>query len=40
VKSQGITNEDEAHEKLGAKLVSEYGIRESAYMTSCYTCHR
>jgi hypothetical protein len=27
-------------EELGLKLKKEYGIRDSAYMTSCYTCHR
>ena len=25
---------------LSAKLVADYGIRDVAYMQSCYTCHR
>ena len=30
----------EAQEKVGSELKKEYGIHDSAYMTSCYTCHR
>jgi menaquinone reductase, multiheme cytochrome c subunit len=26
--------------KLGNELVAQYGIRDTAYMTSCSTCHR
>lgn len=26
--------------ELGLKLKKEYGIRDTAYMTSCYVCHR
>lgn len=26
--------------ELGLRLKEEYGIRDVAYMTSCYTCHR
>ena len=29
-----------AQELVGAKYKQEYGIHDSAYMTSCYTCHR
>jgi len=29
-----------AQELVGNKYVKEYGIRDSAYMTSCFTCHR
>jgi hypothetical protein len=26
--------------EYGKKLKAEYDIRDPAYMTSCYTCHR
>jgi hypothetical protein len=40
VKAKGITDEGEAQKWLGAELKKQYGIHDSAYMTSCYTCHR
>jgi hypothetical protein len=40
VKKEGITDPEKAQRWLGEKLMQKYGIHESAYMTSCYTCHR
>ena len=37
---KNITDKDEAQKIVGARLFKEYGIRDSAYMTSCFTCHR
>ena len=41
-----VTNMDwkpadgQSREELGTKLRAEYKIHDTAYMTSCYTCHR
>jgi menaquinone reductase, multiheme cytochrome c subunit len=40
VKAKGIKDEDEAQRLVGEREMKRHGIRESAYMTSCYTCHR
>jgi hypothetical protein len=40
VKQAGITDPEQAQRWLGERLVKKFGIHESAYMTSCYTCHR
>ena len=33
-------NKDMIQLAAGLELKKEYGIRDAAYMTSCYTCHR
>ena len=40
VKAKGITDVVEAQKWLGAELKKQNGTFDSAYMTSCYTCHR
>jgi hypothetical protein len=39
-KKQNLTDVDEAQRVVGTELKTEYGIHDSQYMTSCYTCHR
>ena len=38
-KKEGETQED-AQLRVGNELKAKFGIHDSAYMTSCYTCHR
>jgi hypothetical protein len=40
IKDKNITDLDQARIELGKKLVVDRGIRDQAYMTSCFTCHR
>lgn len=39
-RQKNLTDVDEAQKAVGLHLKQEYGIRDAAYMTSCYTCHR
>ena len=39
-KQKGITDLVEAQKLVGQAAKAEYKIHDSAYMTSCYTCHR
>jgi hypothetical protein len=39
-KAKGITDLVEAQKVVGEAVKAEYKIHDSAYMTSCYTCHR
>jgi hypothetical protein len=38
--AKNIKDEAEAQKVVGTELKKQYGIHDSAYMTSCYTCHR
>ncbi len=38
--AKNLTDLPEAQQTVGTALKKEYGIHDSAYMTSCYTCHR
>jgi hypothetical protein len=38
--AKDIKDLDEAQRVVGTALKTEYGIHDSNYMTSCYTCHR
>jgi hypothetical protein len=40
VKAEGVTDPEKAQEIVGKREKDKHKIRESAYMTSCYTCHR
>jgi len=40
VKAKGITDLVEAQKLVGEKVKADLKIHDSAYMTSCYTCHR
>jgi hypothetical protein len=40
IKAKNITDLDQARVELGKELIVKRGIRDSAYMTSCFTCHR
>jgi hypothetical protein len=40
VKTKGIKDPDEAQKLVGEREYNKYPIHESAYMTSCTTCHR
>ncbi|HEY7117169.1 MAG TPA: cytochrome c3 family protein [Tepidisphaeraceae bacterium] len=39
-KERNITDVAKAQELVGNELKKQYGIRDQAYMTSCFTCHR
>jgi len=39
-KDNNVTDENQAQAMVAEDLMTKHGIRDQAYMTSCFTCHR